>query len=207
MGFKESCGGKSFESHCMRIPRSASLLLPSPCGCSQNVSNSPIPTRTNVVLFFAGDGVAADLSVLDGRKIPGGEPEENLLRLGLPRGPGAGGNRVLFLLKELYPGGRGSWRGGLCCHRVADTESSSKPSLRCLGNLGSREEGQRRVTKLTFSLSAPSHPMLPGGLACYRGLRPTEKGGQGLGPGPLRQDSHFPSPTPIAFTCLPPCPQ
>lgn len=92
--------GKALRATVLEHPGGPLCPSPRPV-CSQNASNSPIPTRTNVVLFFARDGVAADLSVLDGRKIPGGKPEQNLLKLGLPRGPGAGGNRDLFLPKEL----------------------------------------------------------------------------------------------------------
>lgn len=82
--------------------------------------------------------------------------------------------------------------------------------------MGSREEGQRRVTKLTFSQSVPSHPMLLGGLACYPGLTPTEKGGQGLGPGqrarlsisppPHRQRPSLHQPPALTSQRLPPLP-
>lgn len=33
------------------------------------------PALTDVVLFFAGDGVATDLSVLDGREVPAGKKQ------------------------------------------------------------------------------------------------------------------------------------
>lgn len=53
-----------------------------------------------------------------------------------------------------------------------------QPALRGQGpgNLGRGRE--RRNAKLTFSQSAPSHPALPGGLACYPGLGPAEEGGE-----------------------------
>lgn len=62
--------------------------LPSPPAPPRERSDAPRPT--DVVLFFAGDGVAADLSVLDGRQIPAGD-QSCLLRLPLSKGLGAGG--------------------------------------------------------------------------------------------------------------------
>ena len=39
-------------------------------------SHTPeLPVLTNVVLFFAGDGVATNLSVLDGGEVPAGEEQ------------------------------------------------------------------------------------------------------------------------------------
>lgn len=56
--------------------------------------------RTYVVFLLAGDGVAADLSVLDSRQIPAGEIRAESAEAGAAKGYGLGEGRVFFLVKE-----------------------------------------------------------------------------------------------------------
>lgn len=68
-----------------------------------------------------------------------------------------------------------------------------------------REQGGGgRGRPLTFSRSAPSHPVLPGGPACYPALAPTEDEAQGPGPGRPPHPCGAPhAPTPRFLTGIP----
>lgn len=76
------CYGKSPSLGASGLPRITAMLgkalMSNPCTNDLGgTSRGPFPStpnpRTNVVLFFAGDGIAADFPVLDGRQIPGGD--------------------------------------------------------------------------------------------------------------------------------------
>ena len=119
------------------------------------------------------------------------------------------GRQSPFLAQELQWGGRGSGKGRLCCHHVANTESSSKPSPSPWpgksGEQGGRTEksSQTHIFSISsFSSSAPGRSRLLPRTKTYRG-------GQRLGPGLPGQAVCFLSPPQpcLAFTCLCPGPQ
>lgn len=145
------------------------LLAADPTRVARGLPSRPAPRApapTDVVLLFAGDGVAAYLSVLDGRQAPAGTTQS-------PEAAAAG-TGGLGRQGTWDWGGRGRGRGrakggpaGATARRVPEAREPLAP-----------RRGQGRGP-LTFSRSAPSHPALPGGLACSPGRAPAAKRGQG----------------------------
>lgn len=100
--------------------------------CHSCTATNPPDSRTNVVLFFAGDGVAADLSVLDGRQIPRGD-QISVYPAGTAQGAwGQGTARFFFPCSKDYkeeevPG------KVFCCHLVVDARNNNKPNSKAGG--------------------------------------------------------------------------